>query len=136
MFGKVVIDTSTNKLAKSDKINREIRRVFWLTFRFCWSSRGTCAQLTTAFSYKSQPTQIWMPWVLGGKALPKNGKTTARMGLYFLALEQRKGTELELLRNQSVICGSSGGLRLGTHNIHVDHLYSRMFISLLGCKSF
>jgi len=29
---------------------------------------------------------------LGGKALPKNGRTTARMGLYFLALKQRKGT--------------------------------------------
>lgn len=96
MFGKAVIDTSTNKFAKSDKINREIRRVFWLVLGFCWSSRGTCAQMTTAFSYKSQPTQIWMPWVLGGKALPKNGRTTGSMGLYFLAREQSKGTGLEL----------------------------------------
>lgn len=42
MFGQVVIDTFTNKSAKSDKINKEIRRVFWLIFRFCLSSRVTC----------------------------------------------------------------------------------------------
>lgn len=90
--------------------------------------QGARAQLTTAFSYKSQPTQIWMPWVLGGKALPKNGRTTARMGLYFLAREQRKGTGLELLHNWSVICGSSGGLRRGTHNMRVDHLYSLFWV--------
>lgn len=112
MFGQVVIDTFTNKSTKSD---REIRRVFKLIFRFFLSSRVTCAQLTTAFTYKSQPTQIWMPWVLGVKALSKNGRTKARMGLYFLALEQRKGTGSELLRNQSAICGSSGGLRQETH---------------------
>lgn len=56
-----------------------------------------------------------MLWVLEGKASSKNGRTKARMGLYFLALEQRKGTESELLCNQSEICGSSGGLRQGTH---------------------
>lgn len=120
MFAQVVIDTCTNRTTKSHKINREIRRVRWLILWFCLSSRVTClllADYTTkkAFSFKSQPTQIWMLWVLEGKASSKNGRTKARISLYFLALEQRKGTESELLCNQSEICGSSGGLRQGTH---------------------
>ncbi len=88
---------------KSHKITEKSDVCAGLILWFCLSSRVTCSvDYTTkkAFSYKSQPHKYD---ALGfrGKASSKNGRTKARMGLYFLALEQRKGTESELLCNQS-----------------------------------
>lgn len=141
MFTQVVTDTRTNRTAKSHEINTDFRRVFWVIFWFRLSSRVTCAQLTTELkklSHTNLSPHKYGCFGFQGKSVFYKWKSQRQNGFVLSGTGAEERDRVRTLPQPECDLWEqwwSPSANTHTH-IRVDHLYSIMFIYVLGCKSF